>query len=257
MARTVADAALMQNVMSGSHPHDAASTLPKIDIPLSFDGDLNGTRIAFTMDFDYLDIDDDVARNTLDAVERLRGLGAEVVEVNLDFPDGIEEAYNAHMDPLFFAMIAGKLEEFGDQMCDYNVKLTNDAMARLDDKGAFYRGATVESQMYASFGRLMTEFDVLVCPTAMSNKLTAEFNPAVEDYMVNGKVQDFDLNMSTCHIFNMMGRCPAISVPSGIGDNGVPTGLHIVSKAYDDIAVFRVASALEKTYEPFIPADPA
>jgi Asp-tRNA(Asn)/Glu-tRNA(Gln) amidotransferase A subunit family amidase len=50
-----------------------------------------------------------------------------------------------------------------------------------------------------------------------------------------------------------MGRCPAISVPSGIGDNGVPTGLHIISKAYDDIAVFRVAAAFEKTYEPFRP----
>jgi Asp-tRNA(Asn)/Glu-tRNA(Gln) amidotransferase A subunit family amidase len=254
MARTVADTALMQNVMSGSYPEDAASTLPKIDIPLSFDGDLKGTRIAFTMDFDYLDIDDDIVRNTHDAVERLRSLGAEVVEVNLNFPDGIEQAYNAHMDPLFFAMIAGRLEEFRDQLCDYNVKLTEDAMARLDDKGAFYRGATVESQMYASFGKLMTEFDVLVCPTVMSNKLTAGFNPTVEDYVVNGKVQDFDLKMSSCHIFNMMGRCPAISVPSGIGDNGVPTGLHIVSKAYDDIAVFRVASAFEKTWqEPFRP----
>jgi Asp-tRNA(Asn)/Glu-tRNA(Gln) amidotransferase A subunit family amidase len=253
MARTVADTALMQNVMSGSHPEDAASSLPKLEIPLSFDADLKGTRIAFTMDFDYLDIDDDIVRNTLDAVDRLKSLGAEVVEVNLNFPEGVEQAYNAHMDPLFFAALAGKLDECGDQLCDYNVKLTQDAMARLDDKQAFYRGALVESQMYASFGRLMTEFDVLVCPTAMSNKLTAGFNPAIDDYIVNGKVQEFDLHMSTCHIFNMMGRCPAISVPSGIGDNGVPTGLHIISKAYDDIAVFRVAAAFEKTYEPFRP----
>lgn len=160
------------------------------------------------------------------------------------------------MDPLFFAGPALKLEEFGDQMCDYNVALTKNAVARLEDKVAYFKGSMVESQMYASFGRLMTKFDVLVCPTVMSNKLTAGFNPATEDYVVNGKVQEFDLNMSTCHIFNMMGRCPAISVPSGIGDNGVPTGLHIISKAYDDIAVFRIASAFEKTYEPFRPAPP-
>ena len=83
------------------------------------------------------------------------------------------------------------------------------------------------------------------------NKLGISGTPG---YVINGKVQDFDLKMSTCHIFNMMGRCPAISVPSGIGDNGVPTGLHIVSKAYYDIAVFRVASAFEKTWqEPFCP----
>jgi len=254
MARTVADTALMQNVMSGSHPEDAASTLPKIEIPLSFEGDLKGKRIAFTMDFDYLDIDDDIVRNTQDAVERLRSLGAEVVEVNLNFPEGIEQAYNAHMDPFFCASIAGKLEEHGDQMCDYNVKLMKDAMARLNNKNAFYEGAIVESKMYAKFGRLMTEFDALVCPTVMTNKLTAGFNPALEDHVVNGKVQEFDLRMSTCHIFNMMGRCPSISVPSGIGDNGVPTGLHIISKAFDDIAVFRIAAAMEKTWsEPFIP----
>jgi Asp-tRNA(Asn)/Glu-tRNA(Gln) amidotransferase A subunit family amidase len=258
MARTVADTALMQNVMSGSHPEDAASTLPNIDIPLSFDGDLKGTRIAYTMNFDYLDIEEDIVRNTIDAIERLRSLGAEVVEVNLDFPDAIEDAYNAHMDPFFCAMLAEKFEAHGDEMCDYNVKLIKDAMARLEDKGAFFRGAVVESKMYASFGRLMTEFDVLVCPTVMSNTLTAGFNPATEDYVVNGKVLGSELEFSTCHIFNMMGRCPAISVPSGIGDNGVPTGLHIISKAYDDIAVFRIAAAFEKTWDkPFLPMPPA
>lgn len=257
MARTVADAALMQNVMSGPHAEDAASTLPDIDIPLSFEGDLSGTRLAFTMNFDYLDIDEDVARNTLDAIERLKCLGAEVVEVHLDLPAGIERAYYAHMDPLYFAGISDKFEEQRDLMCDYNVEMTIEAMRRLDDKRAFFEGALIESQMYARFGRLMQDFDVLVCPTVLSNKLTAGFNPVVDDYIVNGNVQDFDLKISTCHLFNMMGRCPAISVPSGIGDNGVPTGLQIVSKAYDDIAVFRVASAFESTYEPYRPKDPA
>jgi len=249
MARTVADTALMQNVMSGSHPEDAASTLPKVDIPLSFEGDLSGTRIAYTLDFGYLDIEEDVLRNTLDAVERLRSLGAEVIEVNLNFPAGIERAYYGHMDPLFFASLTDKLESQRDLMCDYNVKLALEAMQRMDNKTAFYEGAVVESQMYARFGALMTGFDVLVCPTVLATGMKADFNPATDDYTVNGKVQEFDLTISTCHIFNMMGRCPAISVPSGIADNGVPTGLHIVSKAYDDIAVFRVAAAFEQTWE--------
>ena len=249
MARTVADTALMQNVMSGAHPNDAASTLPKIDIPLSFDGDLAGTRIAFTLDFDYLDIEEDVVRNTLGAVERLRSLGAEVVEVDLNFPSGIERAYYGHMDPLFFASMTDKLETQRDLMCDYNVDMALKAMRRMDDKTAFYDAACIESQMYARFGALMTEFDVLVCPTVLTVGIKADFNPAADKYVVNGKAQEFDLGISTCHIFNMMGRCPAISVPSGIADNGVPTGLHIVSKAYDDIAVFRIAAAFESTWD--------
>ncbi|MBW2493140.1 MAG: amidase [Deltaproteobacteria bacterium] len=254
MARTVAGTALMQNVISGAHPADAASRLPKVDIPLSFPDQLDGTRIAYTLNFDYMDIEDDVARNTLDAIERLRGLGAELVEVQLDFPAGIERAYYGHMDPMFFASIAGKLEQHSEMLCDYNIQMAKDAMRRLEDKAAFYEAALVESQMYARFGTLMEEFDVLVCPTVLTNRMAADFNPAKDDYIVKGEVKEFDLSVSTCHLFNMMGRCPAISVPSGIGDNGVPTGLQIASKAYDDVAVFRVAAAFESTWErPFRP----
>jgi hypothetical protein len=49
-------------------------------------------------------------RNTLDAIDRLKGLGAEVVEVKMDFPKGVERAYYAHMDPMFFASTADKIE---------------------------------------------------------------------------------------------------------------------------------------------------
>jgi Asp-tRNA(Asn)/Glu-tRNA(Gln) amidotransferase A subunit family amidase len=254
MARTVADTALMQNVMSGPYAGDAASTLPKIELPLSYPNNLQGQRIAYSLDLGYLGIEEDVARNTLDMLDRLRSLGAEVVEVELDWPEGIERAYNGHMDPLFFAAIASTMDTRRDELCDYNITLTEMAMERLQDKKAFYKAVCIEARMYRTFGLLMENFDAFVCPTAMSTKLRADFNPAHEDYMIDGKVLEWDLEISTCHHFNMMGRCPAISVPSGIGDNGVPTGLHITAGAYDDVAVFRVAAALETTWDsPFRP----
>jgi Asp-tRNA(Asn)/Glu-tRNA(Gln) amidotransferase A subunit family amidase len=90
----------------------------------------------------------------------------------------------------------------------------------------------------------------------LTNRLSAEFNPATGDYVVGGKTQELDLSISTCHIFNMMGRCPAISVPSGIGENGVPVGLQIASRAYNDAEVFRIAAAFEGSWdEPFRPAE--
>ena len=48
------------------------------------------------------------------------------------------------------------------------------------------------------------------------------------------------------HPFNMLGRLPVLSVPSGIGGNGLPTGIQIVARHLDDERVFRVAMALEK-----------
>jgi Asp-tRNA(Asn)/Glu-tRNA(Gln) amidotransferase A subunit family amidase len=254
MARTVADTALMQNVMSGPYPTDAASTLPKVELPLEYPSHLEGKRIAFSLDFGHLEAEVDVLRNTRDALDRLRSLGAEVVEVRLDWTDEVERAYNGHMDSLFFASLAAELENREDQLCDYNVYMAKEGMKRRDDPFAFYRAVCTEANMYRDFATAMDGFDAFVCPTTYTTTLRADFSPATGDYVVNGKVQDFDLNISTCHIFNLMGRCPAISVPSGVGDNGVPTGLQIASTAYDDVAVFEVAAALESTWdEPFRP----
>ncbi len=245
MARTVADAALMQNVISGYHYQDSASALSKVDIPLSFPDSLKGKRLAFSMDFGYLDLEPDIIRNTLEMVELLRSLGAEVVEVETKWPDDIEWAYNAHMDQLFGSSLSSQLKQHRDLMCDYNIRLAEESLERKSGEGDYYKAACIESDMYKVFGGLMEEFDAFICPTTCSTNMKADFNPSIDEYLVNGKALDYDLLFSTCHIFNMMGRCPALSVPSGLGDNGVPTGLHISSKANDDIAVFRVAAALE------------
>ncbi len=45
--------------------------------------------------------------------------------------------------------------------------------------------------------------------------------------------------------FNIASRCPVLSVPSGLSRDGVPTGLSIVGKTYDDVTAFRVAAAHE------------
>ena len=45
--------------------------------------------------------------------------------------------------------------------------------------------------------------------------------------------------------FNVVGRVPVLSVPSGIAPNGVPTGVQVVGRTYDDATVFRLGAALE------------
>ena len=48
------------------------------------------------------------------------------------------------------------------------------------------------------------------------------------------------------HQFNMLHNCPVMALPSGIASNGVPTGIQIVGRTFDDARVFRVALAYEK-----------
>ena len=47
-------------------------------------------------------------------------------------------------------------------------------------------------------------------------------------------------------VFNLFSRCPVLNVPSGFADNGVPTGIQIVGRTYDDLTPFRVGRACER-----------
>ncbi|MBJ7343242.1 MAG: hypothetical protein JHC46_06620, partial [Solirubrobacteraceae bacterium] len=47
-------------------------------------------------------------------------------------------------------------------------------------------------------------------------------------------------------VFNVLSRCPVLNVPSGFADNGVPTGVQIAGRTYDDQTVFRIGAALEQ-----------
>ena len=55
-------------------------------------------------------------------------------------------------------------------------------------------------------------------------------------------------------VFNVLSRCPVLNVPSGIADNGVPTGIQIVGRTYDDVTPFRVGAALEQV-RPWLDVD--
>ncbi len=48
--------------------------------------------------------------------------------------------------------------------------------------------------------------------------------------------------------FNIASRCPVLNVPSGLSRDGVPTGLSVVGKTYDDVTAFRVAAAHEELF---------
>ena len=74
----------------------------------------------------------------------------------------------------------------------------------------------------------------------------AEHDPAKDQITINGVAVDPMIGWAMTYPFNVMSRCPVISVPSGRASNGVPTGIQIVGPTYDDVAVFRAAAAFER-----------
>jgi Asp-tRNA(Asn)/Glu-tRNA(Gln) amidotransferase A subunit family amidase len=243
LARTVADCALLENVIAGPHPSDVASIRPKLEIP----GELPsaaGMRIAFSADLGCYQVDADVAANSRAAADRLRYAGAIVEDVELPWDlEAIKRAVDIHFGMIFGPSMKEIYAKHADELTSYAQGFVK-AADRVS-KDDYVTGLMLERQIYAPLGDLLEEFDALICPTFAVPALPAEYDPG-QPVTVNGQVSQDWLDVMMTLPFNIASRCPVMTVPSGLSRDGVPTGLSIVGKTYDDVAVFRIAAAHEE-----------
>ncbi|GAA4046431.1 amidase [Nonomuraea soli] len=237
MARTVADCALLQNVIAGPHPWDVVSLRPKLELP-PLTGDVRGMRIALSLTLgDYL-VEPDILDNTRRAAEALRSAGAIVEEVTLPWTrELIMRAADAH-----FAGIFGAGIDDDELLCDYTR-----AFRAIRPELSFHQGLELEGELYRPLGELLERYDALLCPTSAVPAFPAEHDGGPLE--VAGESGPYMLGVMTVP-FNIASRCPVISVPSGRASNGIPTGVQVVGRTYDDETVFQVAQALEGALAP-------
>lgn len=243
LARTVADCALLQNVIAGPHWSDVASVRPKLEIPAQLEP-AAGLRIAVSTDLGCYDVDDDVVANTQAAAARLADAGAEVREVTLPWDiEAIKRAARIHFGMIFGPSMREIYAAHADELTPYARRF----VAESDEIGKddLVAGLELEAGIYAPLGQLLDDVDALVCPTFAVPALPAEYDtdqPAV----INGREHDDWLDVLMTLPFNIASRCPVLSIPSGRSREGVPTGLSVVAKTYDDVTAFRVAAAHEQ-----------
>ena len=155
LARTVADCAILQNVMAGPHPEDIATVRPKLRIPADL-GDIKGWRIALCANPARYDIDPDVAKNTQAAAELLRASGATVDEVDLGWDrDAVARAAHAHYGTIFAPSIAAFARKHRKLMNDYTLAFAE--LTKTTGKGDYLEGLLIEAGMYRSLGALFPE----------------------------------------------------------------------------------------------------
>jgi amidase len=249
----VADCALIQNAISGPHPRDIASVREEVEIPLRFDADLRGWRIAYSMDLGYVEVDAEVSRNTEAALQVFRSLGAVVEEVELDWTRRVDRVALKHFD----LMMGGEIRRLPELRRELLTDYADDYVERSGSCTAddLLEEMEVCAEMYETFGPLMEQYDVFVCPNATTTHVKAEFNYLHDRLIINGKQVEPELDVAMNHQFNMLSRCPVLAVPSGMASNGVPTGIQIVGKTFDDVTVFRAGAALEAAHPRF--SDPS
>jgi Asp-tRNA(Asn)/Glu-tRNA(Gln) amidotransferase A subunit family amidase len=243
LARTVADCALLENVIAGPHPSDVVSIRPKLEIPSEL-APISGMRIAFSPDLGCYQVDADVAASSRAAAGRLRDAGAVVEEVTLPWDlEMINRAARIHFGMIFGPSVREIYAQHADDLTSYarNFVAESDEVAKED----FVTGLGLESQIYAPLGQLLDDFDALICPTFAVPALAADYDPG-QPVPVNGQPITDWLDVLMTIPFNIASRCPVISVPSGRSRDGVPTGLSVVGKTYDDITAFAIAAAHEE-----------
>lgn len=243
MTRTVGDAALMQNVMSGVHVADQCSLRETVILPETYEA-VRGMKIAFSMDLGYYEVADDVQRNTRAMVAALRKLGARVDEVSLGWNLGVLDAWMTRWEGIFADIGGPLLARWRYEMTPFCVRLIEAGLRHSAPR--FYHTNVTRGDMYHRLGPVLESYDALICPTLAVSSLAADHDEGGDDLRINGRPVTNYLGWAMTYPFNLMAWCPALSIPSGFGDGNMPTGLQIVGRTFDDPTVFRIAHALEK-----------
>ncbi len=241
MGRTVRDTAVMQNILCGPHPLDNASIRPKYVLPMEYK-DIKGLKIAWSMDLGFFEVDSHVRSNTLRTLSVLKDLGAELVEVDFGWSENADRAAQNYLDHLFNGYIKSFVDTDPELATPWATYCANaSGKTNATDFVAAYE---MQASMSHRVGAIMADCYAFICPTLGYHEIPANQHPD-DAVVINGKSVDPLYGWCMCHPFNMLGRIPVLSIPSGLGGNGLPTSIQITARHLDDERVFRVASALE------------
>ena len=242
LTRSVADSALMQNVMSGPHRSDITASRQRVRLALE-PRSVRGRKIAYSPDLDYVAVDAQVRRNLDAVVQALRDDGAEVEPVRLGWTRRVHEVALEHYTLYYAAAALAVYERHRELLTDYSLYYAT----RKRDHDARDYGRVVEmaAQMYETLGPVLSRYHAFICPTVAVPSIPATMGPQ-ETLRIEGREVDADFGWTLTYPFNLLGPLPVLAVPSGVADNGVPTGVQIVARPFDDARVFEVGAALER-----------
>jgi aspartyl-tRNA(Asn)/glutamyl-tRNA(Gln) amidotransferase subunit A len=238
MTRTVRDAALMLNAIAGADDRDRLS-LPTShpDYLQAVDGEIRGLRMAWSADLGFAVVDPQVKQITAAALAAFAELGCDVDEVNPGF-DNPGELFQY----FFYVNIGTMLQDYPG----YERQIDPQLLANLAEvKGVsgqdYARAILRRSAIFEKIRRLFATYDVLLCPTVA----VPPFEVGIEGpTQIAGRPVDRRTWIAMTPLFNLTGQ-PAATVPCGFTDEGLPIGLQIVGRRFDEATVLRASAAFE------------
>ena len=245
MSRSVADGALMQNVMSGQHPDDLTTLRERVVVPLR-PGSIAGWKIALSMDLGYKRIDPEVEQATRRAARVFRDLGCEVEDVDLGWTTATLSAWEVRSKTLVAHMLKPYMLRWRHELLADSVRDVEQGRAfTIDDLLGTRR---LRAEMWLKLSPILSRYTLLLCPTLAVPSVPADHSIFEGEVMIDGERVEPYVGWCLTYPFNTLGQLPVASVPSGVAANGVPTGVQLVGRPYDDISVFRAALAYEAAF---------
>lgn len=243
ITRTVSDAALMLDVMAGPDDRDRLS-LPESGVNYleSLEKPLGRLRIAFTTDLAVQAVDREVAKITADAARVFEEFGCEVVEDDPGIPDMSQDLTIMVLVDTFAAH-EHHLEKAKELM--YPLYKPFLELATLYSGVDRIRVEYHRKDMWRIMRKFFEKYDLLLTPSTACTAFDFKEGGMLGPDTIDGKEANPASWVGFTFPFNFTGQ-PAASVPCGFTESGLPVGLQIVGRRFDEVTVLKAALAFEK-----------
>jgi aspartyl-tRNA(Asn)/glutamyl-tRNA(Gln) amidotransferase subunit A len=264
IARTVDDVALLLSVMAGHDPKDSTSA-PNADelVPLlrgvaaGRGVELKGLKIGIIKEFEEVEISADMKRLQAERLDDLRAAGAEIIEVlipnildaltayyvinpaeassNLARYDGMRYGLRVEGADLIDTYKKTRAAGFGTEV-QRRMIIGTAVLSSESYEVYFMQAARVRRLIADAFDRAFGECDLIVCPSGAgpAQPLDSDLTP-LEYYALDMFTVAMDLT-----------GIPAASVPCGLAAGGLPLGMQVIGRKFDDVRVLQLAKHIEK-----------
>ena len=260
IARTVDDAALLLSVMAGHDDKDSTSS-PNASFEMNSElkpilGDGKKLRVGIIKEFNNVQISNDMKTLFEKRIADLKSLGAEIVEVsipnvldalaayyiiapaeassNLARYDGMRYGLRVEGDGIYDTYKKTRAAGFGEEV-QRRMLIGTAVLSSESYEVYFMQAARVRRMIADSFTKAFENCDLIVCPSGASTALPLDSDLTPLEY--------YALDLFTVAM-NLAG-IPAVSVPCGLAQNGLPLGMQVVGKRFDDMRVLQLAKHIE------------
>jgi Asp-tRNA(Asn)/Glu-tRNA(Gln) amidotransferase A subunit family amidase len=241
LARDVMDLRMFMEVVQGPDERDIQSLKPKLDFLEPLQADVKGKRFALCLDFGNRLWHPDVEAAVRNSAAVLKKAGATIEEVKLSWSLDQDELWAKHWSVYLASFFGHVLPEYKKKMDPIVVALIERglAMSAVEFKQLEF-GRT---EMWKELSPILERCDALLCPT-MAQPAPGHGRSDQDFWRLDEQGRYLALDVTS--VWNFVSQCPAISIPAGFTKDGLPIGLQVIGRRFDDLTPIAVATVLEK-----------